>query len=266
MNNNAIDNVSTLTFCWQISRNDGTVLHFTNHTQDIAFNGTTYIATSGFTHSEIVQSIKTEQKSFEIDGIIDNVIISENDLLCGMYDRATIDLLLVDYQNPTNNNMLLRRGYINDITIAGNVFIAEICNILSVAANELCANYSASCRATFGNKQCGIDLASCSFNGAVEQLISQTVFLDSSLPNENGYYKAGTIAFTSGLNKGFTTTICGHANHKIALAERPYFALQIGNKYTVTAGCDKSIETCFKKFHNQDNFRGEPYLPSPISN
>ena len=37
--------------------------------------------------------------------------------------------------------------------------------------------------------------------------------------------------------------------------------VQVGDTFTVTAGCDKSFGTCKTKFSNGDNFRGFPHIP-----
>jgi uncharacterized phage protein (TIGR02218 family) len=39
------------------------------------------------------------------------------------------------------------------------------------------------------------------------------------------------------------------------------FEVQVGDKLSIYAGCDKRRETCFTKFNNVINFRGEPDLP-----
>jgi len=38
-------------------------------------------------------------------------------------------------------------------------------------------------------------------------------------------------------------------------------ALQVGDTYSVYAGCDKLFSTCKTKFSNGVNFRGEPHIP-----
>jgi uncharacterized phage protein (TIGR02218 family) len=35
----------------------------------------------------------------------------------------------------------------------------------------------------------------------------------------------------------------------------------VGDKFRVSAGCKKTIAVCHTKFGNEDNFRGEPYVP-----
>jgi uncharacterized phage protein (TIGR02218 family) len=36
---------------------------------------------------------------------------------------------------------------------------------------------------------------------------------------------------------------------------------QVGDTFTLTAGCDHRKDTCKNKFNNLVNFRGEPFVP-----
>jgi uncharacterized phage protein (TIGR02218 family) len=38
-------------------------------------------------------------------------------------------------------------------------------------------------------------------------------------------------------------------------------AIEPGDAFTVTAGCDKRFDTCREKFGNRLNFRGFPHMP-----
>ena len=37
--------------------------------------------------------------------------------------------------------------------------------------------------------------------------------------------------------------------------------IEVGDAFTVTAGCDKSFSTCGSRFNNKVNFRGFPQIP-----
>jgi len=47
----------------------------------------------------------------------------------------------------------------------------------------------------------------------------------------------------------------------LALWQVPPQAMQPGDTFTLTAGCDKRFETCRAKFANALNFRGFPHMP-----
>ena len=39
--------------------------------------------------------------------------------------------------------------------------------------------------------------------------------------------------------------------------------IQVGDAYSVYAGCDKLLASCKTKFNNVINFRGFPHVPGP---
>ncbi|MEE9589695.1 MAG: DUF2163 domain-containing protein, partial [Hyphomicrobiaceae bacterium] len=45
--------VTTLCWCWRVTRRDGAVLGFTDHDRQLSFDGTAFEAASGFTATEI---------------------------------------------------------------------------------------------------------------------------------------------------------------------------------------------------------------------
>ena len=45
------------------------------------------------------------------------------------------------------------------------------------------------------------------------------------------------------------------------LWESMAFDIAPGDTFTVTAGCDKSLDTCIARFNNVANFRGFPFIP-----
>ena len=50
-------------------------------------------------------------------------------------------------------------------------------------------------------------------------------------------------------------------NPTIQLLEPEFATIQVGDTYTMTRGCDKSLATCRDTFGNAINYRGFPHLP-----
>ncbi len=48
---------TTLGWCWRLTRRDGTMLGFTDHDRDLAFDATTFAAATGFTATEIKDAV-----------------------------------------------------------------------------------------------------------------------------------------------------------------------------------------------------------------
>ena len=47
----------------------------------------------------------------------------------------------------------------------------------------------------------------------------------------------------------------------MTLRDPPRIAIEAGARLWLTEGCDKRFETCWSRFANAINFRGEPHLP-----
>ena len=79
----------------------------------------------------------------------------------------------------------------------------------------------------------------------------------------DGYMNNGVITWTSGLNNGVSMEIKNYyqSQASISLFLNMKQNIQIGDTFTLTPGCDKRRETCYYKFNNMQNFRGEPDMP-----
>lgn len=76
--------------------------------------------------------------------------------------------------------------------------------------------------------------------------------------------------FTNGLTYWKTGNLAGlilpvrawtQSGAALSLWLNPGFAIQVGDLFELTPGCDKQFATCSSKFNNKDNFQGEPQLP-----
>jgi hypothetical protein len=81
------------------------------------------------------------------------------------------------------------------------------------------------------------------------------------LGGNSGYFDYGLMTMTSGLSSGFAMEVKSYAPGQIVLQLPFPYALEVGDTYSLTAGCDRSFTTCRDRFSNQLNFRGEPYVP-----
>jgi uncharacterized phage protein (TIGR02218 family) len=128
--------------------------------------------------------------------------------------------------------------------------------------------YSPSCRATLGDSRCKIDMTSGgnTVTGSITGVGSNIEFTDSTRTEASGSFTFGTISFTSGANNGLSMEIKEHlystgTGGQLTLALPLPYPMLAGDTYSLTKGCDKTIATCFSRFNNVVNFRGEPLVP-----
>ena len=76
------------------------------------------------------------------------------------------------------------------------------------------------------------------------------------------HFDFGIISWTSGANNGLRMEVKNYVPGQITLQLPMPYTCAIGDTYTLTAGCGKSlIDDCKTRYDNVLNFRGEPYLP-----
>lgn len=83
-----------------------------------------------------------------------------------------------------------------------------------------------------------------------------------SADGAGGYFAAGKITMDSGLNSGLSMEVKQSSVGLIVLQLQFPQAVQVGDTYTIIAGCTKRFKTdCVTKFNNGVNFRGHPTIP-----
>lgn len=253
--------VTTLATCWKITRRDGTVMGFTDHDTDITFESVTYIAASGFTPSAVASSAALNVDDLDVEGMLSAGAITETDLLAGVYDYAEIDVFQVNYADLTMGTIHLRTGWLGEVQMHGERFVAEVRGLAQQLSQTLGERYSAGCRANLGDARCKVNVTSYTHTGTLTEVTSRSVVSDSAREEADGYFTNGIIEMTSGANNGLRLEVKQFTDGQFVTV-LPFPAdCEAGDSYTAIAGCDKRVETCKETFSNVVNFRGEPHVP-----
>ncbi len=253
--------VTTLATCWKLTLNDSTVMGFTDHSTDITLDGQLYEAGSGFTPGAIASGDSLAVDDLEIEGIVDSSTISREDIIAGRFDYAELEVFIMNYQDSSQGKLLLKRGFLGEISLVNNRFVAEVRGLTEHMSCAIGNLYSPSCRIQFGDNSCKLNLASYTVTGTVTAVSSSREFSDSSRTEEVGYFSAGNLTFTSGANSGLSMEVKDVNAGMITLVLPFPYPVAVGDSYTMLAGCDKSFATCCSRFDNAVNFRGEPHVP-----
>lgn len=253
--------VTTLAICWKITRRDNRVLGFTSHDSDITYDSVIYKASSGFTPSAVADNAELAVDNLDIEGVLDSSAITETDLHAGLYDYAQIDVFMVNYNDLTQGQLMLRSGWLGEVRYTRNRFVAEVRGLMQNLSQTIGELYSPSCRAQFGDSRCGVSLVSYTVTGSLTTVTDNQTFSDSGRSEEDGYFGQGKITFVSGNNSGVSMEVKEFEDGKMTLVFPLPFDVQVGDSYSLHACCDKSFETCIASFDNAVNFRGEPHIP-----
>ncbi len=258
---------TTLCWCWRLTRSDGSHVGFTDHDCDLAFDGTTFEAASGFTASEIKDSIGLATDNLDVEGALSSASLNETDLAAGLFDGARVEIWRVNWQDVAQR-VLMRSGTLGEVARSGQAFTAEIRGLAQDLQQPKGRLYQYACDADLGDARCRVDVTGPTFraSGIVTNASSRR-FLTASLPDAfaDDWFTRGRFVFTSGANIGRAQEIRRHVNagNLASIELWQAFALDIaaGDTFTVTAGCDKHFATCRAKFNNAVNFRGFPHIP-----
>jgi len=258
---------TTLSTCWRVTRSDGVVLGFTDHDRTIVFDSVSHEPETGLDQSAAVAHAGLQVGGLDVTGAFSSERISESDLEAGLYDNARVEAWLVNWAAPDERH-LMRIGSIGEVRRAGQKFTAEIRSPSHALDQERGRIFRATCDADLGDARCTVDLES------AEWMASATVAetdgfgrISAAVPGErpSGFFDQGVMTFTSGANAGRRSEVLRHTRDEdgdhIELWQRMAEAIEPGDAFTVSAGCDKRFETCRDRFDNIENFRGFPHMP-----
>lgn len=151
--------VTTLATLWRIVRTDGTEFYFTDHDQDILFDGNTYEAESSYQRTAVANSDNLSPDNVDVQGIFSSSRITESDMRAGLFDYATIFIGVINYESPADGLVRVRRGNIGEVTVTRDGrFVAELRGLTQLLSQTLGERYSAECRADLGDSRCKVPI------------------------------------------------------------------------------------------------------------
>lgn len=269
---------TTWALCWKLEL-DGEVLRQTSHdaaitvslnTDEYSLNGEYVSNALSFQASALRTSSDLSVDNLDVDALLDAAGATEEDVITGRFDAAWYTLFLVNWRDPANSGIVMKRGIVGNVRVFAESLLKGELLGLSQFLNQLTMEvYGPVCRAELGDSRCQVDLAGFTLTGDVDSIsVQRRIFtsgarlVGSPGPDAAGWYQYGTMAFTSGANTGVEVEVkTDDGTGEFELFEPLPFDLQIGDTYTVTAGCDKKRITCRDKFNNIVNRRAEDFIP-----
>ena len=259
---------TTLCWCWRLSRRDGVRLGFTDHDRPVTFDGTTFEAATGFTASEIKDTIGLNVDNLEVTSALTSDHLAEADLAGGYYDDAAVEIFRVNWADPSQR-VLMRSGSLGEVRRSGIAFSAEIRGLAHYLQQPKGRLYQYTCDADLGDTRCGINrLAPTNQgHGGIVSVLSSRSFTASGLAAyATAWFTRGLLTFTSGAALNQSIEIKSHSVSTAGIATIELWSparlpLSLGQTFSLTAGCDKHLTTCRDKFANAVNFRGFPTMP-----
>jgi uncharacterized phage protein (TIGR02218 family) len=253
--------VTTLATCYCITRVDGIELGFTDHDENLSVDGLIYDSIAGFTPTTTESKSDMSVDNMEIEGISFPSKITQSSLLAGIYDYAEVEIFLVNYEDLSAGKMILKRGKLGEVTLSKQMFRAEIRGLTQHLSQTIGAVYAPTCQAILGDSSCKINLATCTVKAQVTKAMNRQSFIAKSLTQKAGYFTGGEVKFLSGDNLDSRMEVKEFADSLVTLVLPMGSVIEVGDIFSIVAGCDKLRETCISKFNNILNFRGFPDVP-----
>ena len=255
--------LTTLATLVKVTRTDAVVKGFTTHDQNVTIGGVLYKADGALTASAIESRAGLAVDNLEITGILDSADIIDADIQAGLYDFARVDVYVCNWADITQGVVSLRRGWLGQVTSAGTHYVAELRGMHDLLQRPVGDTYTPECRFDLGDTNCGINLTALTVTGSVTSVTDNANFIDTAQIAATGVYAYGKVTWLAGANAGQSMEVKAWdgIGQIITLWLPMSQAIQVGDTYSVTPGCDKRFATCKSSFSNGANFGGFPHVP-----
>lgn len=265
----ALADDGTVATLMKITRKDGVVEGFTNHDIPLLYSGVTYRPIAGLEQVvlKIRNNIEVSNQEF-VGAFVPE--FDEQDVQNGLYNEALIQVYYTNWRNTSDGAVLIFSGQLGNIQWNDDGFRADIFNIVQRFNNNIGVVVTNHCRHALYSQAgdtpsqvgfCGVNRASFTYTGTVSSISTQNFSFDvtglGSVADD--FINNGILTWTSGNNNGGKYEVKKFESDNILLFLPTTYSIQVGDTFSVEAGCDKKLSTCKNKFNNVTNFGGFPF-------
>jgi uncharacterized phage protein (TIGR02218 family) len=251
--------ILTLALCWKISTKTGLIIAYTNHDNELMIDNILYKPGINISNNSLNHHANINNEQFRSYAKIENINISELDIINGILDDAEVTICLVNYQDVAECNIVLKSGNISKVKLLDGNILLEIRSLKSLLNIGVNKNFSKKCRAEFGGSLCKMNKNEHKIkleNFVIKQNIIYSVDLKKY---PDGYFEDLECIYNN-----VTYKILGSHNGNIILEHNLENHNDYSTEITIVNGCDKNFSSCCNKFKNAINFRGEPHIPENL--
>jgi uncharacterized phage protein (TIGR02218 family) len=169
-----------------------------------------------------------------------------------------VQLFATDWRNPGAETHIIAVGTVTSASrrIAEAMAEFTVRDPMAALSDAAPLLYSPTCRATLGDRECGVDMAGRSFRAlCTAQGGNAVVWADTQVER----FVEGRLRVLTGPLAGLDRHVTA-VDGRLALLEPP-LPVAAAFEALLTEGCDRRIDTCAQRFGNAVRFRGEPYVP-----
>ena len=253
----------TVAWAIKITRTDDEVYGWTSADRDATIDAVIYESAPGLSVASFASSAGLAVDNSELTVLADDTIITRADILAGRWNNAAYLLFKYDWTDVSAGEEVISAGFLGELHPRSGAYVAELRALQQYLQQPVGAASTKTCRARLGDAMCMVDLGGWTETGTITSVTSKQVFTDSSRTEADDYFGEGILTWTAGLNTGLSQKVKTYASDTFTLSLPMIFDVQIGDTYSVIAGCRKRLdEDCAAKFSNELNFQGEPHRPT----
>ncbi len=266
----------TTTVCtlWKITRKDNQVFGFTNFDKDIIYNGLTYYAENGYSSSAIVTNSNMSVDNLSITGFLQNStsiidtnvnlnspLMTDEDIMAGVWDFAKVQILLINYNDLSMGDLILKTGYLGQIKSGRTSYETELRSLTQSLNQKVGRVFTSACQAKLGGPNCRLNLTPYTFSGTVSEIINQQEFIDYNLTQTNSTQSASILNISYATSIIVTTTAPHGFQSGQSVTLNNIGGLSLKTIYTLV---NKSEQNVFQQqFQTINGFTGSIVVTSP---
>jgi len=254
---------------------NGQILRYTSADFDINYAGNIY----SHKNAGIARSDMSWQTGLSVDDVTVEMNPGMNDTIGsvplahafrnGTFDGAEIQLDMAFYKEGWENEpLILGKLFVGNVDVeevSGSYVKLNIKSLTELLNTSFPSDiYQTACHYSLYGTGCNVARANFSEDLTIQKDSTKKQLICSPTKSD-GYYQNGIVLFTNGANVNVKKSVKLYSSGMITLSTPLQYAPQVGNTFTIFAGCDKTMATCKNKFNNLDNFSGTPFIPSPDS-
>lgn len=255
--------------CLRIVPQTGATIKLTHYPRDLKMsNGAIYLSTSGYEFTGYSAASNLSPAMIDIDGIAGLAGIGKDEIASGLFDNARCYLFATTWMAPVEDYEPIVASIMGKTTMMDSRYRIEEMALIDALNQTVGKTYTAGCPKTFGGQEfagCKKALGPITVTGTITSVTSTTIFRDSARAEAVDYFGVGTIKFTTGLNAALKPLEIKSyaANGTIETYEPFYYAVAVGDAYTMIPGCRKrQDQDCRDKWNNVINHGGFKNIPT----
>jgi len=195
------------------------VLGFTTWDSDLTVDGVTYEHGNAILGSAASSSAGSGVDNMEVTGLLVSVSITDADIYAGVYDKARLQMFVVNPADLTMLGMVVINGVLGDFKTSDGTFVVELRSLTQLMSQQVGDSVVPTCQvARFMDSRCKFagttDMSGnpVSSTGTVTSVDDDLNIHMSGIVLTGGYYSYGTMKFTTGQNANIEREVKVHGN------------------------------------------------------